>query len=262
MWAPTSLRSPHIASWRAAPRGPRPTPGPHPCRRSRAAAPPFAKVVCAPRAGPRPSACPARLLRTPRPAAPGPLPLRSSAPARRARRLSAALAAPAAAPPLGLVRAAALRRLSLAPSAFGPGLAALRAPCSVALAALGLGPAAARGPAASSRRAPPGFGACPPRCARRRRLRAPAAGPPVGGPLAAPRPGPLAARPRLRGLAGRLSGAAVVAVGLSPAPPRPAAPAGGSGERVASGLGSRFSRPSRGCAAGSVGAPVRRSVRG
>ena len=81
---------------------------------------------------------------------------------------------------------------------------------------------------------PQGFGACPRRCAPRRRLR-PGGRARPSGPLSCglrPRRA-LAARPRLRGLAVRLSGGAAVVGGLSPAPPRPAAPAWGSGEREA-----------------------------
>ena len=83
--------------------------------------------------------------------------LRSPRRARRARRLGARLA-PAGAPSLGrLCAAARLRGRSLPPSALGPGRAPLRAPCSVALAALGLVPGAARRPAPSSRLRPFGL---------------------------------------------------------------------------------------------------------
>lgn len=148
--------------------------------------------------------------------------LRSVAPARRAApRVSLRF------PPLP--RSACVRRCaapwrSLGPAAFGPGFASLRAPCSVALAALALGPCAARSPAGV---------ACAPSGARNALAPAPA-------PLAAlwaafPPPGAgafPAARGRPRPLARFPAGAAVWG-SFSPAAPRPAAPAGGSRGREA-----------------------------
>lgn len=109
----------------------------------------------------------------------------------------ASLAAPGPRPfppavPLGrLCAASPLRGRSLAPSAFGPGRAALRASCSVALATLGLGPCAARGPPG-----PPlavRFAASGPACS------SPGGRRPNGRPFSPP-PGASFARVRLRPL--------------------------------------------------------------
>ena len=185
-------------------------------------------------------------LRTPRPAAPGPLPLRSSAPARRARRRFAgpfrrfapsglsALPGPA---PRGFPPGSPARGPARGPSPAsvparcrrcpGLALAALRAPCSVALASSRARPLGF----ASARRGPP----CPVRFAasgaagsRPGGLRSP-----PGRLSRPPAPGALSARPRLRGLAGGSVAAFPGWGGFSPAPPRPAAPAGGSGGREA-----------------------------
>ena len=178
------------------------------------------------------------------PPAPGPPPPRGSAPARRGRRrfagpvrgIAAALRLPG--PPLGprppappLGRSARLRASS--------GSRWPRAPCRPIRAAVGsliASPLLCSGSAVGlpwPRRGP----------LRAARFAASGAAGSVargGGGLAAAfsaAPRALAPRPRQRGL-GSLPGGAVVAVGLSPAPPRPAAPAGGSGERVASGRAS------------------------
>ena len=212
-----------------------------------------AQVVCAPAAAVcRRRCCALRVRHPPAAALPCVLrPLRRGAPAAASRARSGVCAPrcarpgpprapPAAASSLGLcLRACALGGLSLAPAAFGPGLAALRASCSVALAALGLGPCAARGsplPLGAPLRASGAAGSGRGRCRLRRLLCRFAA--PAFVVLAC------CARCACVGFCGLV---------LSPAPPRPAAPAGGSGERVAhSGWlrpplrGSRFSRPSCG----------------
>lgn len=169
------------------------------------------------------------------PPAPGPLPLRGSAPARRARALLRPLRPGPPAPPLGPCAplcgsvGSRCRRSPAAPSA------PLRPPYSVGLAPAPGRRWASRRPAGPPRGLAPsgGFGGFP-----RPPASAPRSGPGACAALWAAlwarcAPGPLAARPRLRGLAGCLSGGAAVVVGLSPAPPRPAAPAGGSGGREA-----------------------------
>ena len=213
-------------------------------------------------------------LRTPRPhlrRGPCPCagPLRRGAPAAASRARSgvcalASLAVPAPrpfppAPPLGLP--AGLRpcgRRSLAPSGSRFALASLRAPCSVALASSRARRAPARGPAGSPLGRPlRGFGG------GWLRPRGPAR---PFGPLVWGRwpPGPFCAPAPARAC-WRVCPGALLAVGLSPAPPRPAAPAGGSGVPGArlGGLrpplrGSRFSRPSCGSPRALRAPPVRR----
>lgn len=222
--------------------GTRPHAGGHPGRLGAPFVAPRPAIVCAPGRAFGPP-----FLRTPRPAAPGPLPLRSAASARRARRRFAgpfrrfaasgafrALPGPA---PRGFPPGSPARGPARGPSPAsvparcrrcpGLALAALRAPCSVALASSRARPLGF----ASARRVPPA-----PSASRLRGRLAPAPGACAAlraaclGPLA---PGALAARPRLRGLAVRLSGGVLGVGGFSPAPPRPAAPAGGSGGREA-----------------------------
>ena len=148
------------------------------------------------------------LLPSPRPAGPGPLPLPSAAAGRRARRRASFAAPPS--PPLGRLCArtrsagARCRRLPAAPALLRCGLPA-RSP--LLRAALGL----------VQRVGSRGLSLGPLR-GKRRGSSGPA---PVGG-----------LRWRSGRFPARLSGVTWCAV-FSPAPPRPAAPAGGSGERVA-----------------------------
>ena len=203
-------------------RGPRPHKGPHPCRSARCppvpsplrgilaayaqlpsgSRPRRLRLACCVRSRARPPP----LLRSPGPAPPPSL--RSPGPG---------LPCLPPAPTLGrLCAAARLRGRSLPPSACGPALASLRAPCSVALAVLGLGPCAARrpvggrcGPAVAASRCALGR---PSRGLRPRRCGFGPGGSPRGPPAACGRLFPLrgprvsAARPRLRGLAVALSG--------------------------------------------------------
>ena len=127
-----------------------------------------------------------------------------------------------ACPPLcrsARVRAFALRGRSLPPSAFGPALAALRPSCSVGLAALVLGPCAARRARGAASAPLRGFGGggsspCPPLRGLRPRFFF------AGGGLLAARAGlpALAALRRVRGACRCV---------LPCLPPAPAAPAGG-----------------------------------
>lgn len=169
------------------------------------------------------------------PLAPGPLPLGGSPPGRAAR--------PCCGPPAPAPR---LPRSALFAGAPSPAPCGARCrPCAWAPLRCAAGSLLGRPccalarrcasgrPAPSSRRPPSGFGACPPRCARRRRLLAPGRWAACAALWAALRPGAL----WVLGGPARLRCPAVRALcgptGLSPAPPRPAAPAGGSGVRVA-----------------------------
>ena len=157
-------------------------------------------------------------------------PLRRGAPAAASRGRSgvfalASLAGPAPgpcppAPPLGLVRAFALRRLSLASSGLAVPSAPVRAPCSVALPALRAGCRQRVAPPGPPSARPSGFGG------GWLRPRGPAR---PFGPLVWGRwpPGPFCAPAPARAC-WRVFPGALLAVGLSPAAPRPAAPAGGS----------------------------------
>lgn len=240
-------------------------PGPRPPLRGapRAAAPSGAQAEAL-AAGRGPAFCAAAVPHSPRCAALawlGPVARARAAAASRGRsavfgrwRPRAALACPPLSRSAACARCA-LRGRSLAPSAFGPALAAVRAPCSVALPALVLGPCAARGPAGGrcgpavsvrcaagrlrARRLPPR----PPRRLRRR------SSPPGAGAVLRARPAALAWRfsgfcvLRCLGLRALWLGFAPAGahrccaqarfVGFSPAAPRPAAPAGGSRERDA-----------------------------
>lgn len=237
---------------------------PHPLLCARLVGP-LARPFCALRVLPRRGPCPcARPLRRGAPAA--------ASRARSVARLPRAFSALAGPAPRGFPPGSPARGPARGPSPAsvparcrrcpGLALAALRAPCSVALASSRARPLGF----ASARRVPPA-----PSAARLRGRLAPAPGACAAlraaclGPLA---PGALAARPRLRGLAGGSVAAFPGWGGLSPAPPRPAAPAGGSGGREAcSGTcgpppGCRFSRPSPAAPPGRVGPPVRRFRRG
>ena len=216
--------------------------GPHPGR----SAPPL-RFVAIKRYARRSRLSAGPFLRTPRPllrrgpcpcagrsGAARPAPLRGPGPAHGAL---ASLAGPAPrgsppAPSLGrLCAAARLRGRSLAPSGSGSGI---RSGCGLPVRS----PLLRSASAAPQRVAPPG----PPRPVPLRGLRGrlpPAPGGPR--PLAAVwwlrPPGPCCAPAPARAC-WCLFRAAVRAVGLSPAPPRPAAPAGGSGGREACGRAS------------------------
>ena len=163
------------------------------------------------------------------PFAPGPLPLRG--PLRRGAPGPAPRGSPPA-PSLGrLCAAARLRGRSLAPSGSGSGI---RSGCGLPVRS----PLLRSASAAPQRVAPPG----PPRPVPLRGLRG-RLPPAPGGPRPSAAvwwlrpPGPCCAPAPARAC-WCLFRAAVRAVGLSPAPPRPAAPAGGSGGREACGRAS------------------------